>query len=414
MSDESDDEQIVHGRWQGVGYDLDLQYSDLADILERYPLKARSSTSTNTVRTTPKKYKYPPEEWDHKADRPVYHEGCFINSDLFQQGKDYVGVNIDTSVHGRKRHNHQVYFGSVAEAQAYHRSLPKIPSELSDVRAAVIREREEKKKSCSDALALQDDPSPSAQNKRKWSMGDVARITLAVEREGAGQWNAKAAALFQDARSGTELSNLYHSTIKEHLTAPTSRPLKVRRKIVPPKREKRKSAPAVARAACNDTAPQPSRFKGVHWNRTAGGWTAKCGTREVPADTEVEAAEEYDKFCTTGCPNFLSHNEIDEGHVRVIADGVVGFFGIYRFASGPGLAPPQLPHSILPDHAWDFTKELDWEDRMRFHAPGGVNRSGRRVKIDGILIATTRGERYARFDGYIDRSSTIPVDVDVF
>eukprot|EP01043_Picozoa_sp_COSAG02_P035161 COSAG02_NODE_2501_length_8672_cov_7.293246_6_plen_887_part_00 len=49
MSGESDDEQIVHGRWQGVGYDLDLQYSDLADILERYPLKARSSTSTNNA-----------------------------------------------------------------------------------------------------------------------------------------------------------------------------------------------------------------------------------------------------------------------------------------------------------------------------------------------------------------------------
>jgi hypothetical protein len=49
MSDESDDEQIVHGRWQGVGFDLDLQWSDLADILERYPLKARSSTSTNNA-----------------------------------------------------------------------------------------------------------------------------------------------------------------------------------------------------------------------------------------------------------------------------------------------------------------------------------------------------------------------------
>jgi hypothetical protein len=49
MSDESDDEQIVYGRWQGVGFDLDLQWSDLADILERYPLKARSSTSTNNA-----------------------------------------------------------------------------------------------------------------------------------------------------------------------------------------------------------------------------------------------------------------------------------------------------------------------------------------------------------------------------
>ena len=329
-----------------------------------------------TVRTVPKEYRYPPGEWDATMGRPVYHRGCFVNSSLFQMGRRaYVGVNIEHSADaegGRRRQNHQVYFASVAEAQAYHASLPELARCDNDVLYAAKREREEQKKA-SDAAKREREGQKKA--------GDAAKRELEAKTKARDAARHAAASGPAKRPGGAAVAVAARAKVRRTGT---------------------NGSPPAAQASC---------FKGVLWDRKKRAWVARSGTARVESATELGAAVEYDKISSPTRTNFLAGDEAKRGHVRVMADGHTGTFAIYANSSGPDTAPVQLPREVLRDHAWHFTGALPLADRMRFHAPGLPGKLGRRVRIDGIKVPTGNGPRFVRFNGYLDSASTMVLHV---
>ena len=416
---------------------LEIKTAKRAALAEESVRKCVQLLVDRTARTAAKEDRYPPGEWDFANGRPVDHAHCFVNSDRYQMGhRDYVGVNIDHSVtteDGKKRQNHQVYFTSVEAAQEYYKSLPKIPKPVDDARDAAKRERDLARQE-RDALRQERDLARQERDlarreldlarqerdlarreremkikeceeaKREcatanWRLEEIVRVAVTVGQLGPGKWKAMAADLFGGGRTGSAVAELYRAMIEPHIGTDASRKRKGR---AIPEGEGKK-------ARARRGPPRVSLFNGVTWDRADEVWVARCGDTKVQARTELEAAIEYDKMASSGRTNFLTIDETERGHVRVMADGMKGTFAIYAHSSGPDVAPVQLPRDVLGDHAWHFTSELPLAERMRFHAPGLPDRLGRRVRIDGLMVTTASGPRFVRFHGFIESDCTMDV-----
>ena len=392
-------------------YEEEWKKAKESDETEKEVDKCMEMLINRTIRCTPRELKYPPGEWDTERGRAVHHEGCFVDCERFQAGVDYVGVNIDHSVtvaEGKRRKNHQVFFPSVEKAQAYYRSLPKLVEFANDARDAARWEREESRKTAARVASRPSDigawtykqggtGGAGKQVADKWSLSDVARVTVHIQQQGIGKWDAMAVTLFAGRRTGKEVCRLYHNNIKQHIQGQMKRSSTDERAARAPKKRK-----------TNAAAPRESQFAGVHWDRRNQKWIARCGKRQVENDNEIQAALIYDRMTNATQKNFLTELEAEQGHVRVTNGR--GTFEIYASVSGHTLAPAQLPKEVLSHHAWHFTDEVPLDIRIRFHVPGTRVKQGRRVRIDGVLIDTPEGQRFARFHGFLDTASTITLD----
>ena len=157
--------------------------------------------------------------------------------------------------------------------------------------------------------------------------------------------------------------------------------------------------------------PRKSLFRGIEWTpRSGGAWFVSSAPRIPAFVSEIEAALAYDELFKSQLAeeqqNFISTTKVSQLTVVTMKDHFRGIFTLFANACDDERIGRRLPDCVLSADAWEITRDVALEDRVKFLTNiHNIRGSAKRLQICGVGVSTKFGTSFVRLKAFLPTGS---------